>query len=204
MNEDFLISLIGQYGYFALFFALWLGIIGMPIPDEVIVMTGGAVTLRGLLLPIPAFVITYLGVISGLSLGYVLGRVFGNRVIQWLKKKKRFEKYVHRSEQWMQKYGSAALMISYFFPVIRHVMPYVAGSNNMSFARYALASYSTGFVWTLLFFWLGRVALHFAMDIAMTVHRYSWVLLILLLVIFLLFYLRRAKNTSRRQHEPGH
>lgn len=36
-----IIALIGDYGYVALFFALWLGIVGMPIPDEVIVMTGG-------------------------------------------------------------------------------------------------------------------------------------------------------------------
>ena len=42
MNYDTLLSLIGHYGYFALFFALWLGIVGMPIPDEVVVMTGGA------------------------------------------------------------------------------------------------------------------------------------------------------------------
>ncbi|MCS5149310.1 DedA family protein, partial [Staphylococcus aureus] len=33
-----LLSYIEQYGYWALFFCLWLGIIGMPIPDEMIVM----------------------------------------------------------------------------------------------------------------------------------------------------------------------
>ena len=31
-----LLSYIEQYGYWALFFCLWLGIIGMPIPDEMI------------------------------------------------------------------------------------------------------------------------------------------------------------------------
>ncbi len=36
-----LMSYIEQYGYWALFFCLWLGIIGMPIPDEMIVMSGG-------------------------------------------------------------------------------------------------------------------------------------------------------------------
>jgi membrane-associated protein len=74
MSYDTLIQSISQLSYAALFFALWLGIVGMPIPDEVIVLTGGAVSQAGLLLTFPAFIVTYLGVISGLSLGYVLGR----------------------------------------------------------------------------------------------------------------------------------
>lgn len=69
MHYDVLLNLVQQYGYFALFFTLWLGIVGMPIPDEVIVMTGGLVTALGILNPLPAFILTYLGVISGLSLG---------------------------------------------------------------------------------------------------------------------------------------
>ena len=74
MQLEFLLNLITQYGYPAMFFALCLGIVGMPIPDEVIVMTGGMVASFHLLEPIPAFIMTYLGVVSGLSIGYVLGR----------------------------------------------------------------------------------------------------------------------------------
>ena len=50
-----LLSYIEQYGYWALFFCLWLGIIGMPIPDEMIVMSGGFVSSLGILSIIPAF-----------------------------------------------------------------------------------------------------------------------------------------------------
>jgi membrane-associated protein len=62
--------LISQFGYAALFFALWLGIVGMPIPDEVVVITGGAVSKAGLLQSFPAFIVTYLGVISGFGEAY--------------------------------------------------------------------------------------------------------------------------------------
>lgn len=40
MDYNTLLSYIQHFGYAALFFALWLGIVGMPIPDEVVVMTG--------------------------------------------------------------------------------------------------------------------------------------------------------------------
>ena len=61
----------------------------MPIPDEMIVMSGGFVSSLGVLSVIPAFLLTYLGVVSGLSLGYILGKIFGIRVLEKLMKKKR-------------------------------------------------------------------------------------------------------------------
>ncbi|MGG1847713.1 DedA family protein [Bacillus wiedmannii] len=151
-----LLSYIEQYGYWALFFCLWLGIIGMPIPDEMIVMSGGFVSSLGILSVIPAFLLTYLGVVSGLSLGYILGKIFGKKVLDKLMKKKK-AKYLLKSQQIVEKYGHYALVISYFIPVVRHIVPYLVGMNNMSFKMYALYSYTTGFVWTLVYFVLGSI-----------------------------------------------
>lgn len=98
-----LLSYIEQYGYWALFFCLWLGIIGMPIPDETIVMSGGFVSSLGILNVIPAFLLTYLGVVSGLSLGFILGKIFGTKVLDKLMKRKRrniFEISTNGREIW--------------------------------------------------------------------------------------------------------
>ncbi|HDR8172933.1 TPA: DedA family protein [Bacillus thuringiensis] len=154
LNE--LLSYIEQYGYWALFFCLWLGIIGMPIPDEMIVMSGGFVSSLGILSVIPAFLLTYLGVVSGLSLGYILGKIFGTKVLDKLMKKKK-AKYLLKSQQIVEKYGHYALVISYFIPVVRHIVPYLVGMNNMSFKTYAIYSYVIGFVWTLVYFVLGSI-----------------------------------------------
>ncbi|MGD6890485.1 DedA family protein [Bacillus mobilis] len=156
MEVHELLSYIEQYGYWALFFCLWLGIIGMPIPDEMIVMSGGFVSSLGVLSVIPAFLLTYLGVVSGLSLGYILGEIFGTKVLDKLMKKKK-AKYLLKSQQMVEKYGHYALVTSYFIPVVRHIVPYLVGMNNMSFKMYALYSYTTGFVWTLVYFVLGSL-----------------------------------------------
>ncbi|MBL0389129.1 DedA family protein [Tumebacillus sp. ITR2] len=177
MTMENLIHLIDQYGYFALFFSLWLGIVGMPIPDEGVVMTGGFVTSLGILKPVPAFVLTYLGVISGLSIGYFLGKSLGAPVLDRVRKKKKGEAYIRVSQKLLARYGSYALCLSYFLPVVRHVLPYWVGLNKMSFLRYALLSYSTGFVWTLLYFLLGRSFGAHIEWIGETVHTYGlWVL----------------------------
>ncbi|WP_242273609.1 DedA family protein [Bacillus cereus group sp. BfR-BA-01310] len=154
LNE--LLSYIEQYGYWALFFCLWLGIIGMPIPDEMIVMSGGFVSSLGVLSIIPAFLLTYLGVVSGLSLGYILGKIFGTKVLDKLMKKKK-AKYLLKSQKMVERYGHYALVTSYFIPVVRHIVPYLVGMNNMRFKTYALYSYTTGFVWTLVYFVLGSL-----------------------------------------------
>lgn len=157
MILDLLTESVSQYGYFALFFTLWLGIVGMPIPDEVIVLSAGVLTSMGFLKVAPAFVATYLGVVSGLSLGYVLGRILGAPALDWIGRKKGMNKYVERAQSLLERYGSYALCISYFLPVVRHVVPYLVGIGKMSFRRYAMFSYTTGLVWTLVLYFVGYV-----------------------------------------------
>lgn len=147
---------VGQFGYFALFFTLWLGIVGMPIPDEVIVLSAGVLTSMNILEILPAFIATYLGVVSGLSLGYVLGRMLGAPALNWIGRKKGMGKYVQQAQSLLEKYGSYALCISYFLPVVRHVVPYLVGIGKMTFRRYAAFSYTTGLVWTLILFFAGH------------------------------------------------
>lgn len=157
MSLEMLADSVSHYGYPALFFALWLGIVGMPIPDELIVLSAGVLVSMGLLHIFPAFIATYLGVVSGLSLGYVLGRTAGAPALDWIGRKKGMGKYVERAQSLLERYGSYALCISYFLPVVRHVVPYLVGIGKMSFRQYALFSYTTGLVWTMILYGAGYV-----------------------------------------------
>lgn len=200
MNYETLLSMIGHFGYAVLFFSLWLGIVGMPIPDEVIVMTGGGVTTSGLLQPLPAFIMTYLGVVTGLSLGYVLGRWIGAPVLGRLRRKKNLGRYIQISERLVHTYGSFALCLSYFFPVVRHIMPYLVGVNRMTFRRYALISYSTGFVWTLIFFTVGRYVGDHAEAVGTLLYTYGlkllWLPSVLAAVFFILKHTRKNRSAD--------
>ncbi|AMA72420.1 DedA family protein [Aneurinibacillus thermoaerophilus] len=195
MNADTLVTLIGQYGYAALFFCLWLGIIGMPIPDEAVVMAGGFAASLGLLHPVTAFCITYLGVISGLSIGYGLGRIMGPPMLNKLKKKKNIDKYLSKSYGLVQRYGSYSLCISYALPIVRHLVPYLVGIGRMPFIRYAFFSYTIGFIWTLAFFIIGRLFGKYIDKIGMIVHNYGLLALgVLLAGIVLLWVAIRMRS----------
>lgn len=183
MHLDQFIGFIEQYGYFALFFSLWLGIIGAPIPDELIVMTGGLVSSFRILQAIPAFLVIYLGVISGLSIGYVLGRLIGAPILLWLQRKKKISIYIEKSKKLLSTYGSFALIISYALPFVRHLVPYLVGVNKMPFTRYALCSFSAGLVWTFIYFILGRLFGNHIDEIAALVYRYGWLMIMMLGVV---------------------
>ncbi|HFK1737681.1 MULTISPECIES: DedA family protein [Bacillus cereus group] len=190
-----LLSYIEQYGYWALFFCLWLGIIGMPIPDEMIVMSGGFVSSLGILSVIPAFLLTYLGVVSGLSLGYILGKVFGTKILHKLMKKKK-AKYLIKSQEMVDKYGQYALVTSYFIPVVRHIVPYLVGMNNMSFKTYAFYSYTTGFVWTLVYFVLGALfGKHIESIVAIAIE-YGVYFGVIVFIVTGILYLYRQKRIT--------
>ncbi|MDF9482287.1 DedA family protein [Bacillus cereus] len=190
-----LLSYIEQYGYWALFFCLWLGIIGMPIPDEMIVMSGGFVSSLGILSVIPAFLLTYLGVVSGLSLGYILGKIFGTKVLDKLVKKKK-AKYLLKSQQMVEKYGHYALVTSYFIPVVRHIVPYLVGMNNMPFKTYALYSYTTGFVWTLVYFVLGALFGQHIESIVAIAIEYGLYFGVIVFIVTGILYLYRQKRIT--------
>ncbi|MEB2301719.1 DedA family protein [Lysinibacillus xylanilyticus] len=197
MGLQDLISYIEQYGYFALFFSLWLGIVGMPLPDEMIVMSGGFLSSLGKMSVLKAFVLTYLGAVSGLSLGFILGKVFGHKILDKLVKKNK-AKYLLQSKELIDRYGHFALVISYFIPIVRHILPYLVGMNNMSFKKYALYYYTAGFVWTLIYFTLGLFFGKHIENISMLATKYGiyFGAFVGIAGCFYYFYTRKLKSVS--------
>ncbi|MBD8520227.1 DedA family protein [Lysinibacillus fusiformis] len=194
MELQDLLLVIERYGYFSLFFSLWLGIIGMPLPDEMIVMSGGFLSTLETMSIWKSFLVTYLGVVSGLSIGYVLGRLFGHQVLDKLLKRKK-AKYLLKSKELLDKYGRFALVFSYFIPIVRHILPYLVGMNNMSFKTYMLFSYTTGFVWTFIYFTLGLLFGSHIEHISILATKYGIYLGMVIVIISCLyyFYIRKMK-----------
>ena len=169
----------------------------MPIPDEVVVMTGGFVVALGMLHPLPAFFITYAGVISGLSIGYVLGKVIGIPSLKYLEGKKDMGKYTKQAKRLFERFGSYSLVLSYFFPVVRHIVPYIVGMAKMPYPKYALLSYTTGFAWTLFYFTIGRYFGDNINMIAKFLAEYKLVFVAIFLLGSVLLLAKELRNDPR-------
>jgi len=204
MEINLLMSIIEQYGYLAIFFLLWLGIVGLPIPDELVVATGGFLASIGLLNPLYSFLAGYLGVASGLTIGFLLGKYFGRPILRWLSKSEKMRHAVDRSTVLLEKYGTTALCISYLFPVVRHVVPYLVALGGMSYRRYALLSYPIGLVWTTAFYFLGYVFGNNVEAIIGIIRKYGfYALLVVIAILAIGFIVRKVVLGNRAYRAKG-
>ncbi|MGE5703960.1 MAG: DedA family protein, partial [Clostridia bacterium] len=101
----------------------------------------------------------------------------------------------------LAKYGSYALVISYFFPVVRHVIPYLVGIGKMSFRRYAFFSYGAGLIWTLLFFIVGYLFGDHVEEIGKLAYSYGLYVLAAVAGIGLVVWVVRCSMGKRQQQE---
>lgn len=197
MAYDLLLSIIEQVGYVALFLVLCLGLIGLPIPNEAVVMTGGALSAAGALDPVPAYIMTFLGICSAMTFGYSIGRFSGAKLSNWFRQKKNISKFLDKSEELSDKYGGYALSISLCFPFLRHVTPYVMGLNRMKFMRFMLFAYPSAFVWTLFYFILGSFVGDKVQDLSNEISSYgTWILILLCIAAAGFVLYRYTKNKS--------
>lgn len=124
--------LLQHWGYFAIFAVVILGNMGLPLPEETILVLAGYLVWEGQLrLPI-VLGVGILSAVVGDNLGYWMGREFGRRAI---------ERYGHWifvtperldvTQQFVTRYGSMAVFVARFLPGLRFLAGPVAGITGL-------------------------------------------------------------------------
>lgn len=142
--QHVIIGLIDHYGYFGLFIGLALGNIGVPIGTEIVLPLAGALTATGHLSNLwLTIVVALAGELGGGTVGYAIGRYGGVPVIE------RYGRYVHftharltRMHQFFERWGTFAIFVCRFLPVLRGVAAIPAGIAEMNLALF--------YLWTFL------------------------------------------------------
>lgn len=141
--QNAVLALVHHYGYLGLFVGLTLGNVGFPAGAEVLVPTAGALVAKGHLSLALVFVSALGGELAGGTLGYAVGR-FGGRTVA-----ERYGKYVGFHHERLDavhtffgRWGSFAVFICRFIPMVRGLSPFVAGVAEMDLMPF--------YLWTLL------------------------------------------------------
>jgi membrane protein DedA with SNARE-associated domain len=147
---------ITHYGYAGIFSLLALGIVGLPIPDETLLVFVGYLIFRGRLHTVPAFVSAFAGAVCGITLSYGLGRGFGIFLVpRWGRFLRLSPERLERVQDWFRRSGRWVLVFGYYVPGVRHLTAYVAGASGLPFPAFAVFAYAGGFVWSLTFISFG-------------------------------------------------
>jgi membrane protein DedA with SNARE-associated domain len=147
-----------QHGGVALFVLLAAGIVGLPIPDETLLISTGFLLTRGKLPLATTLIYAYAGSICGISVSYIIGRSAGTLLIKkyghWIGLRKN---HIERAQQWFNRIGWWALFIGYYIPGVRHLTGYTAGALQLSWKKFALFAYSGAIVWVSTFLTVGYI-----------------------------------------------
>ncbi|PYR65715.1 MAG: DedA family protein [Acidobacteria bacterium] len=136
---------IGQYGYPAIFFLLIAGIVGFPIPDQLLLIISGYLVLTNSLSLTPTLLVAVLGSICGITLSYLLGRGSGSYLA-----KRRFAAHrLQNARNCFERFGGWTLVFGYFVPGIRNLMGFTSGMMRLRVGFFAPYAYSGAIISSL-------------------------------------------------------
>lgn len=99
--------------------------------------------------------------ILGDSVNYSIGRRLGPRVFQFEKSRLLNKEHLIRAQRFYEKYGSAAVVLARFVPIVRTFAPFVAGVGEMNYRRFLFFNVLGGLIWVNLFllggYWFGNL-----------------------------------------------
>lgn len=127
-------------GYLGLFAFMILTGCGLPLPEEVAIVTAGVLSAEGQLHPLEAFLACLLGALIGDAVMYSIGRRFGHSLLSVHPK---FAKLLHAEraeelERAIERHGFKVLLIARFMIGVRGPVYLSAGIVRMPFRRFML------------------------------------------------------------------
>lgn len=177
-----------------------LGIIGLPIPDETILTFTGYLISQNILHPIPTILSAYLGSISGISISFFIGRKFG---VNFLHKHGHLfhitDERIHKTKNWFESYGEWLFLFGYFIPGIRHLTALVAGSTNTKYSKFALFTYTGGFIWAITFVTIGFTFGKKWNLVLEQIHKHILIIVLILLILIIIYVLIKTLIIDKKK-----
>lgn len=162
--DQFLINLVGSAGSGLFAYALVFGVLlacglGVPLPEDISLITGGFLVHQGKADLTLMMLVGYFGIIIGDSMIFFAGRRLGSKVgtpgqgglfSKIITPEKRA-----RVELLFKKHGQKIIMIARFMPGVRTVTYFTAGSVGMRYATFAIFDSVAALASAPIFVYLG-------------------------------------------------
>lgn len=134
-------QLIGHWGYLAIFVLVILGNMGVPLPEETILILAGYMVWQGDLRLSLVLGVGVLSAIAGDNIGFWIGRRYGQGTV---------ERYAHwvlgdarrvkSMEGFVARYGPLGVFVARFLPGVRFMAGPLAGAAGLRPLRFSAAN----------------------------------------------------------------
>ena len=157
---EFLISFFTDYGYWAVLFVLIICGFGVPIPEDITLVSGGVIaglypeSVNSHLM----LLVSMIGVLVGDSCMYWLGRIYGTRILRFRPMRKIVTlKRLKMVRDKFAQYGNRVLFVARFLPGLRAPMYMVSGiTRRVSYTRFVLIDFCAAIISVPIWVYLGE------------------------------------------------
>ena len=198
---DFLISFFTDYGYVAVFGILILCGFGLPVPEDITLVSGGVIAGLDLANPHTMVIVGLAGVLIGDSTMFIAGRVFGYRIqrIRTFRKILSPRRFSHIQRKFKQ-YGLSLLFIARFLPGLRSPIFLVAGmSRRIPYLTFLLIDGFAALISVPVWVYLGYFFadnLDLLMQYVKDVQTMIYAALFLVFAVVLIIYLKKRFHSK--------
>jgi len=183
-----------------LFVLLILGTLGLPFPEDGILLLSGLLTAHNVIRPFPTFLVVYLGLLTTDFLLYSVGKKYGRRLVEH----KRFQKIVTRErltklEGKFKKWGALVVFFGRHLLGLRAQIFLVAGVMRMSWKKFLIADGTSALLTITLWGGLGYVGGNSAQALKKDITIIEQMVIVILGISvgsFLLLRYFKKRNTS--------
>jgi len=193
------LNMLSQWGYPGVFLLMTLEGATLPVPSEIVLPLTGFLVYQGRLEFWTAVAAATLGSLVGtvvdFGIGYYLGRA---AVLRYGRKIRLSERHLMITERWFASYGSAAVFLARFVPLLRTLVAFPAGTAKMKFSKFLAYSTVGIVIWDIILIYLGVLAGQNATSIVNTLDAtlplIGYVAVLSIIVVLLLYSRRRGKK----------
>ena len=198
---------IASYGYAAVFLLMLAESACIPVPSEVIMLFGGALSAGAVAGAHPnlAGIIAagVAGNVAGSYLAWAAGRYWGQAAVRrWGRRVRLREHHIDRAAAWFDRYGLAAVFFGRLVPVVRTFISLPAGFARMPAARFGVYTAAGCIPWTA-----GLAAAGYALGrnwqtVANGFHGPTYVIAAVLVIALAVIVLRQRARRNRTDASP--
>lgn len=194
----FLQSLQGVPAYALLFSLLFASGFGLPINEDILLLAAAALTLKGVMDPLPLIAVAWCGLLTADTLIFHWGRLLGVRLLRhrfmarWLP-----EARLAAMQDTVLRYGPGYIFLVRFMPGMRTALFFAAGSLRMPYRYLFLYDGAAALVELPLLVFAVRYVGGRWEEILALVQRYQGLLLPALLLLALAVWMYRRAGSKR-------
>ncbi len=198
-------DLLTTWGYLGLFACVFIGNLGIPIPEETVMLVAGFLAGRSILQLKAIYAVVVVSAVTGDCCGFLIGRTGGQRLLGRLAAKfDSIRRRYDRLQLFFHVHGSKAVFMARFVTGIRFMAGPMAGAAGMPFLRFLGWNILGAVVWCPLVVTVGYLLgdeLYRVVGFAHSAGRWAAVIVLLLgLGIYLLWWRERSQPVTTRSH----